>query len=171
MIQLITKHPDETRSLGRWLGKHLPADSIVGLDGDLGVGKTSLAKGMVLGLGKFDEAYIKSPAYNLVHQYDLENAGSASTVLHMDFYRLDELSQSDCLLFGEYLDMPDTIKLVEWANKFLDQLVAAWLAITITMPDPVDAPEERVIHVATQGTDARYQNLLEALGQHEYADR
>ena len=69
MIELTTPQAAETLELGRRIGRRLAPGMPVGLDGDLGAGKTWMAKGLVQGIGDYDETLVKSPAYNLVHEY------------------------------------------------------------------------------------------------------
>ncbi len=160
MIELTTHSPEDTRALGRRLGAQLPAGTVVGLDGDLGAGKTWLCKGLVEGIGTFDAASVKSPAYNLVHEYPVYRPdGATQLVIHIDFYRLEELSDTDALLFAEYFERRDTIVLVEWARRFLAELVPGFLAVELqTVPG---ADEQRQIRLDTVGDG--YDDLLATL--------
>jgi tRNA threonylcarbamoyladenosine biosynthesis protein TsaE len=168
MIKLRTFNATQTIEFGRWLGAKLPIGSVIGLDGDLGAGKTTLSKGIVQGVGTIDEAMIKSPAFNLVHQYDLATKTGHVTVNHIDFYRLDELLDSDCMLFCEYFDMENAIHLVEWANKFLSELVPDYLSIVFTIPTDADNLDERDIQIKAMGNSALHQRLIEEVSKYEY---
>ena len=66
---MITKNPDQTLRLGRVFGGMLPQASTVALVGDLGSGKTLLAKGIAGGLGVEDEREVSSPTFVLVNEY------------------------------------------------------------------------------------------------------
>ena len=158
-----TANAEETLRLGRWIGGHLTPGAVVGLDGGLGAGKTWLAKGIVRGLGEYDQAFVKSPAYNLVHEYELLGKHGPLSVFHMDFYRLDELSPDDAMLFGEYFENPDAVFLVEWAQKFLGELVRDYLSIQIG-PDPArSGADHREIRFQVKGETRRYASLIEEL--------
>ncbi len=156
MIQLISRGPAETLELGKWLGRRLEPGMTVGLDGDLGMGKTWLAKGLVQGIGEYDETLVKSPAFNLVHEYPVPRVGGRTQdVIHIDFYRLDELTQTDALLFAEYFERPGAISLVEWAGKFLAELVSSYLSIQISLcPDGGDRCREIRVDLVGVGYEA-----------------
>ena len=62
-------------------------------------------------------------------------------MIHIDFYRLEELTDTDFLLFSEYFERPGVIALVEWAGKFprrgtngglLAELVESYLSVTLS---------------------------------------
>jgi len=165
MIRLCTAHESATLALGEWIGARLAAGAVVGLDGDLGAGKTWMAKGLVRGIGEVDDELVKSPAFNLVHEYRIAGRRPPLSVYHVDFYRLDALSEMDFLLFSEYFERPDAICLVEWASKFLRQLVAEYLSIAL-WPDPAGDPARRVIEVALVGATSAYDPLLHELQDH-----
>ncbi len=157
-VRVQTTSPQETLALGRVIGARLPQGTVVGLDGPLGAGKTWMAKGLVQGIGTFDPTLVKSPAYNLIHEYQVDSL--TCTVYHIDFYRLDRLSLPDRLLFSEVLDRPDAICLIEWAGKFLGDLVPAYLSITVSK---TERPDARVIHVRAAGDSPTYESLLRDL--------
>ena len=169
MIELTTSNAAETLALGRWIGSRLPAPAVVGLDGDLGVGKTWMAKGLVRGLGDYDDEFVKSPAYNLIHDYRVETEAGPRSVFHIDFYRLDTLSDTDYLLFSEYLERPDAVCLVEWASKFLHDLTPGYLSITLSLCGPAE-PTCRVVRAAVVGEATAYNQLLDALSRYAHAD-
>ena len=169
MIELSTSNAAETLALGQWIGQRLRAPAVVGLDGDLGAGKTWMAKGLVRGLGDYDDEFVKSPAYNLIHEYRVEAEAGTLSIFHIDFYRLDALSDTDYLLFSEYLERPDAVCLVEWASKFLKELTPGYLSITLSLCRLAD-PACRVVRVAAVGETSAYDELLTDLSHHAYAD-
>ena len=162
MVLLRTKNASETLRLGRWIGQRLPLGSVVGLDGDLGTGKTWMAKGLVQGLGECDDEIVKSPAFNLIHEYKLADEDGPFSVVHIDFYRLDELSDSDYFLFSESMEPPRTLCLVEWAEKFLPELVPAFLSIRLSLCDG-EGPTIRDVRLSVTGEIDLYDTLLEEL--------
>ena len=169
MIELSTSDAAETLTLGRWIGHRLPVPAVVGLDGDLGTGKTWMAKGLVRGLGAYDDEFVKSPAYNLIHEYRVETDAEMLPVFHIDFYRLDTLSDTDYLLFSEYLERPDAVCLVEWAAKFLKTLTPGYLSITLSLCGLAD-PTCRVVRAAAVGNTTAYDDLLTDLPHYAHAD-
>ena len=74
--------PRETHALGQRLGALLRAGDVVVLAGDLGAGKTVLAKGIAVGLGVTEP--VVSPTFTIVREYD-----APTPLVHVDVYRLD----------------------------------------------------------------------------------
>ena len=165
MPSVATQNPEETARFGRWLGSRLPLPAIVGLDGPLGAGKTWLAKGIVSGIGRFDPALVKSPAYNLVHEYVLEDA--SLSVFHIDFYRLEVLTDHDALLFSEMLCDPGAIVLIEWASRHLPDLAPEFLSVTLETGTSAQA---RNLRVREMGAGSRYRSVVEACASYADAD-
>ena len=165
MIHLTTHQASETLELGKWLGRRLTPGMTIGLDGDLGAGKTWMAKGLVQGIGDFDETLVKSPAFNLVHEYPVARGSTIQPVIHIDFYRLEELGDTDFLLFSEYFERPEAILLVEWANRFLVELAPDYLSITLTAPAGSET-DRREIAISVVG--AGYDPLLKELATYAH---
>ena len=166
MIHLTTHQASETLRLGEWIGRRLTPGMTVGLDGDLGAGKTWMAKGLVRGIGDYDETLVKSPAFNLVHEYPVTRGGAIQPVIHVDFYRLEELTDTDYLLFSEVLERPEAIALVEWASKFLAELVPDYLSVTLTTCDGGEA-DCRQLALGVVGSG--YEALLAELETYAHA--
>ena len=81
--------PKETRAIGRELSLALRENSVIGLSGDLGAGKTEFVKGIAEGLGATDP--VTSPTFTLVHEY----RSGRLPLFHMDFYRLETEKELD----------------------------------------------------------------------------
>ena len=81
------------------------------LQGELGAGKTHLAKGIVLGLGSAQP--VTSPTFTLVHEY----SGGPRPVYHFDFFRLEDASSAARLALDDYF-FGDGVSIVEWADRF-----------------------------------------------------
>ena len=124
MLPAETASADETVALGRRLAAALSPGDVVALAGDLGAGKTHLAKGVAAGLG-VDPSAVTSPTFALVQ----EHAGGA--LLHLDLYRIESDEQAAGLGLGELLD-GDAVALVEWPERAADWLPArtVWLRLT-----------------------------------------
>ncbi len=118
-IEFITHNAAETIAFGRRIGAGLRGGEIIALVGDLGTGKTHLVKGIVLGLDASDAGEVTSPTFVLVHEY--LGCGGAKTIYHIDAYRIESTAEFEALGFDEYC-RPDTIVLVEWADKVLSAL-------------------------------------------------
>jgi tRNA threonylcarbamoyladenosine biosynthesis protein TsaE len=78
----------------------------------LGAGKTTLAKGIVEGLGAASPEEVSSPTFTLVHEY-----GSSGRVYHIDLYRLDTEAELESIGLDEILDR-DAVVLIEWGERF-----------------------------------------------------
>jgi tRNA threonylcarbamoyladenosine biosynthesis protein TsaE len=101
----------ETIALGEELARLLPRKRVVLLIGNLGAGKTTLAKGIVNGLGAALPDEVSSPTFTLIHEY------GEGRVYHIDLYRLDELREIATLGLDEIFDR-DAIVLIEWGERF-----------------------------------------------------
>ena len=107
----------ETVELGRRLAGELPPRGVVLLIGNLGAGKTTLAKGIVSGLGAADADEVSSPTFTLIHEYGEGRA------YHIDLYRLEHARQVESLGLDELFDR-DAMVLIEWGERFPQLLPA-----------------------------------------------
>ena len=107
-----TASEEATIALGEQLAKSLPRKRTVLLIGNLGAGKTTMAKGIVRGLGAAEPEEVSSPTFTLIHEY-----GSDERVYHIDLYRLDEPRQVATLGLDEIFDK-DAVVLIEWGERF-----------------------------------------------------
>lgn len=111
---------DETAKIaGLVLGTISPSKhsaTVVGLKGDLGAGKTSLVKE----IGKKLEVSetIISPTYVIMKSYDLENK-KWLRLIHIDAYRIEDISELGPLGWTNILEAPNTLVLVEWPEKIV----------------------------------------------------
>jgi tRNA threonylcarbamoyladenosine biosynthesis protein TsaE len=107
-----TRSEEETIALGEEIARTLPRPAVVLLIGDLGAGKTTLAKGIVKGLGAAAPEDVSSPTYTLIHEF-----GEKDKVYHIDLYRLEHESEVRALGLDDLL-ASDAILLVEWGERF-----------------------------------------------------
>ena len=117
----------ETIQLGERLGRELARElssGVVLLIGNLGAGKTTLAKGMVSGLGAAEADDVASPTFTLIHEY------GEGRVYHIDLYRLDEPREVESLGLEELFER-DALVLIEWGERFPQLLPAARTEIRI----------------------------------------
>jgi tRNA threonylcarbamoyladenosine biosynthesis protein TsaE len=110
MRRWITHSEEETRSLGRELGRELAPDGVLLLSGDLGAGKTVLARGIGEALG-LAPGEVQSPTFTLIR----EHRGSGGRLVHVDLYRLAP-EETAALGLEELLTGPG-VKVVEWAER------------------------------------------------------
>lgn len=113
----------ETEALGAELARELAPDGILLLSGDLGTGKTVLARGLAAALG-IEPREVQSPTYTLIR----EHQGSGVRLIHVDLYRL---SPEEALELGlEELLAGPGIKVVEWAERLSFEVPGAlWLTL------------------------------------------
>ncbi|MBW1754615.1 MAG: tRNA (adenosine(37)-N6)-threonylcarbamoyltransferase complex ATPase subunit type 1 TsaE [Deltaproteobacteria bacterium] len=102
----------DTLALARSLAAVLEGGDVVGLEGGLGAGKTTFARGAVHGLGVPEETAVTSPTFALLHQYE-----GRLPVAHADFYRLGGEAEVEELGVDELLE-EGAVLLVEWGRKF-----------------------------------------------------
>jgi tRNA threonylcarbamoyladenosine biosynthesis protein TsaE len=132
-----TASEDETIALGERLAAELPHRGVVLLIGNLGAGKTTLAKGIVRGRGAAQAEEVSSPTFTLIHEYGPD-------VYHIDLYRLDEPRQVATLGLDELFDR-DALVLIEWGERFPQLLPAARTEIRIRATGD-DAREFEITH-------------------------
>jgi tRNA threonylcarbamoyladenosine biosynthesis protein TsaE len=119
--------PKETRAIAREFSLALQENSVIGLSGDLGAGKTEFVKGIAEGLGATEP--VTSPTFTLIHEY----RSGRLPLFHMDFYRLETEKELDEIGFDDYLREPG-ICVIEWADRFPDRIPrdAIWVEIQIS---------------------------------------
>jgi tRNA threonylcarbamoyladenosine biosynthesis protein TsaE len=111
MIQVLTRSPEETRTLGKTLGSFLDAPLTCVLSGDLGSGKTVFVQGLADGLGVAGEAEVTSPSFALVHEHM-----GRFPLFHVDLFRLEREIDLEGLGLEEILD-GRAVVVVEWGEK------------------------------------------------------
>lgn len=119
-----TRSGDETIELGRQIAQELPRKAVVLLIGNLGAGKTTLAKGIVSGLGAAPPEEVSSPTFTLIHEY------GNGRVYHIDLYRLDRASEAAALGLEEIFEK-EAIVLIEWGERFPELMPADCIRIQL----------------------------------------
>lgn len=119
----MTHSYEETEGLGEKLAQLLKPSDVVVLNGDLGVGKTTLTRGLARGLGI--KRNVKSPTFTLIREYK----DGRIPLYHMDAYRLESSPDED-LGFDEYFN-GDGITMVEWPQFIKDEIPDDHLTINI----------------------------------------
>jgi tRNA threonylcarbamoyladenosine biosynthesis protein TsaE len=123
-----TNSEEETIELGRKIARELPQKSVVLLIGNLGAGKTTLAKGILSGLGVAKADDVTSPTFTLIHEYGPRD--NSRRVYHIDLYRLETRQQVATLGLEEILDR-ESVVLVEWGERFPDLFPAGRIEIRL----------------------------------------
>lgn len=121
--------PDDaaTAALGAELAATLIPGDLLILEGDLGAGKTALARAIIRTLANDSTLDVPSPTFALVQPYDT----AKGPVLHADLYRLGDPREVDEL---GLLDNPNAIVLVEWAERSPEIVAAASVVVALAIP-------------------------------------
>lgn len=146
MIQTIELADDDaTAALGRGIAAQLRPGDLVLLEGDLGAGKTALARAIIRTLAGDAQLDVPSPSFALVQPYE----ANGHPILHADLYRLGDPREVDELgLF----DRPDAIVLVEWPERSDEVTGQATVRVALAVPPDgagrtatVDFADERAL--------------------------
>lgn len=142
-IQIVTNSEQETLLVAAKFGKSLPCPCVVSLEGDLGAGKTTFAKGVARALGINDA--ITSPTFTLMNEYQ----GKKSKLFHFDLYRLEDREEFFAMGFEEYFDLTTLqgITLVEWASNCQGILPERRYDVVITKK----TESQRLIEIVPKG--------------------
>jgi tRNA threonylcarbamoyladenosine biosynthesis protein TsaE len=142
-VEIITRSAEETRALGLRLGALLQTGDFVALAGELGAGKTQLARGVAEGAG-VDPADVSSPTFSIVQSY----TGTRVTLHHSDFYRL---RGEDELFATGFYDLEGAM-LVEWIDLVPSAFPADALRIELEV---IDSGTRRIKGIAHGERHAR----------------
>jgi len=162
-MNYISKTEKDTYQIAEKLAKKLKGGEIIALEGDLGAGKTTFVKGLARAFGI--KQHVTSPTFVLMKVYCIENKEyrikpayrssksecrnielslptearranvGIKNLVHVDCYRLDEPQELFYLGIEEYLNKPDIIVVIEWADKIKEYLKkfkkVIWIKIKI----------------------------------------
>jgi tRNA threonylcarbamoyladenosine biosynthesis protein TsaE len=149
-MRTITYSEKETFAFAKKFAAGLKGGEVIGLVGDLGAGKTIFAKGLAAGLGVKNT--INSPTFVLMKVYQCHSRHALhppkntkqhdSTVLkrkskitkfvHVDAYRIKKADELSAIGLEEYFNRPDTVVVIEWADKIKKILPNNSLNVNIT---------------------------------------
>ncbi|MGM0450010.1 MAG: tRNA (adenosine(37)-N6)-threonylcarbamoyltransferase complex ATPase subunit type 1 TsaE [Pseudomonadota bacterium] len=144
--------PDEqaTEALGAALAQTFSTGGVIHLAGDLGVGKTTLARGLMHALGH--EGAVRSPTFTLVEPYET----LSPKVYHFDLYRLGDPEELEMMGIRDYME-EGALVLIEWPERADGVLSAPECRVELA-----DAGRGRTARIHTNDRIARA--LSEALG-------
>jgi tRNA threonylcarbamoyladenosine biosynthesis protein TsaE len=143
-MHLCTRSAAETAAVGERLAALLRPGDVVVLTGDLGSGKTVLAKGIGAGLGVTEP--VVSPTFTIVREYEGD-----VPLLHLDVYRLDHLQEAIDLGLEELLD-EGRVTVVEWGEAIGAVLPPDRLEVVLSVPPPEEADDDvRIIELRPAG--------------------
>lgn len=121
MKGMYSQNETELIALGQMIGACLAAGHVLVLSGELGAGKTTLTKGLALGLGI--SQMVKSPTYTIVREYE-----GRLPLYHLDVYRIGDDPDSidlDDFLYGE------GVAVIEWGELLVSSLPQDYLLVSI----------------------------------------
>ncbi|HEY8808240.1 MAG TPA: tRNA (adenosine(37)-N6)-threonylcarbamoyltransferase complex ATPase subunit type 1 TsaE [Candidatus Limnocylindria bacterium] len=157
-IDLVSHSSLHTERLGERLAGHAEAGDVIALWGELGAGKTVLARGVGIGLG-IDEDTVTSPTFIILH----EHFGGRLPLYHLDLYRLEQ-SQLGSTGWEEALDAGG-VTVIEWPDRAGDLLP----------PDRVDVRIEHIAEtkrkVTIAPTGPRSRRLVDALRDDAFGEK
>lgn len=136
---------------GGRLGRLANGGEVIFLEGDLGMGKTTLSRGVLRGFGH--QGSVKSPTYTLVEPYEV----GERTIYHFDLYRLGDPEELEYLGIRDYFS-EQAVCLIEWPDRGDGVLPVADLLLTIEL-------EQRGRRVSWQINTEKGQYLADKLEQ------
>jgi tRNA threonylcarbamoyladenosine biosynthesis protein TsaE len=137
-MEYFTKSSEETIELGRKIGEVLKPGDILGFYGELGSGKTTMIKGIAMGLGVKEENLVKSPSFIMINEYK-----GRFPIYHIDLYRIKNTGEILSIGLDDYL-YSDGVCLIEWAEKAEGDLPENLIKVELE----VVKPEERKVTIS-----------------------
>ena len=137
IYKFTTTDPAQTIALGEKIGRLLRGGEVIAYSGGLGVGKTTITRGISIGMGLGDE--VTSPTFALVNEY----TGRERSLCHFDMYRINGGLDLETTGFYDYLD-GNNVLAVEWSENIADELPDDCIRINIERVDD----NTRVITIA-----------------------
>lgn len=142
-----THSAEQTIALGERIGARLTGGDIIAYSGGLGAGKTTLTRGISVGMGLGD--HVTSPTFALVNEY----RGRDINLYHFDMYRITSAMDLETTGFYDYMDS-DSVIAVEWSENIADELPDNAIYIDIRRTDDCDSERE----ITITGDD-RFENI------------
>jgi len=153
-VEVVTDSPERTQQLGENIGRLIQPGDVICLSGELGAGKTTLAKGIGHGWGAVE--VVTSPTFVFVNEYTRADGGR---LYHADVYRLKDAADAESIALADILsDMTSTV-LIEWPERVKTYLPEARLWVELMWES------EGVRRIRGQGVGARYDSFLEAVSK------
>jgi len=150
-MNIISDSSGRTRAIGKKIGCRVKPGDIICLFGELGSGKTVLAKGVALGLG-IDKSKVISPSFVLLRQH----LKGRLPLYHFDLYRLKSCEDIQGVGYEEYL-FGQGVSVIEWADRLKYLLPKEYLKIELE----VAGTSRRRLKLIPKG--ARYKELIKGL--------
>ena len=137
-MEILTTSPNQTKKAGKILAKEILRSSlknksfVIGLEGDLGGGKTTFLQGVAKGLGI--KHRITSPTFIIIKKFSIFNL-QFSNFYHIDCYRIERPKDILNLGFKEIISNPKNIITIEWAERIQKILPAETIILKFEFID------------------------------------
>lgn len=152
-IKLHSHSPADTVHIGETIGRQLKGDEIIFLKGELGAGKTLLAKGIASALGIKPEEVV-SPSFTLINEFRVERKGNSQynsdeiyRFFHVDLYRLGPSIENNLPEIDDYIG--EGVIVVEWAQFLGPAYLKLNRNIKITLLLSEEDENSRILEINT----------------------
>jgi tRNA threonylcarbamoyladenosine biosynthesis protein TsaE len=142
-----SENEDQTLSLGKKIGHSLSRGDVVAIKGELGAGKSVIARGICEGLGMLQRT--RSPSFTFMNRYR-----GPIDVYHIDLYRIERMGELATLGWEDVL-YSDAITVIEWADKLGFLLPPASLEISIEITG------EETRRISLKANAERHEGIVE----------
>ena len=149
-IQILSKHPNETKEIAQYFKEVLQFSDVVILEGNLGTGKTLFVKSIAEAKGY--DGDVTSPTFNLANFYEIANGN----ILHIDAYRIESIKEFRDLGLYDYFD--ESVVFIEWGTKLIEEF-SNYLLIKLEYVDGND--DHRKITFESIGNNHFTNKILE----------
>ncbi len=140
-----TTSPEQTQQFGERLGRLIQPGDVICLIGELGAGKTTLAKGIGRGWGALE--VINSPTFVFVNAY---SRADGNRLYHVDAYRLRDAAEAESIALADLLSEADSALMIEWPERVFEALPEERLMVALRWAGDL----AREIEVTGQGVHA-----------------
>jgi len=141
-MEITVSSAEETFGIGEALGRALEPGSVVALTGELGAGKTVIAKGIAKGVGIEEEP--TSPTFVIMNVYEVNEKGDGGErkalkrgikrLYHLDLYRISGLEELEGIGYEDYFFDDEAVVVVEWAERVKGIFPPSAIHIEIEIP-------------------------------------
>jgi tRNA threonylcarbamoyladenosine biosynthesis protein TsaE len=128
VMEKVTHSAEESIEFGKYIGSKLHRGDVIAYFGGLGMGKTTITRGIVMGLGLKDDVF--SPTFTLSNEY----RGEGINVYHFDMYRILGMDGLEGIGFFDY-PLEDNVTIIEWAENVEEIFNEDTIRITIERID------------------------------------
>ena len=144
-MEILSNSEAESEAIGRAIGVSVTAGDVIGLLGELGAGKTRLAKGIALGLEVTEHEEVRSPTFVIVREHP-----GRLRLFHVDVYRLNGAGELWGLGWEEMLNQGG-LMIVEWAERVAQALPVDRLTVELEMA----GANSRRVRMSSGGSESK----------------